>query len=124
VTVWLAIRFLHELAMAFFVGGQLFLVVAVVPVHRGREDGELAAIARRFGDGTLAAGAVLLATGPVLASHFHQWGNSELHVKLALVALLVALVLWHLRAPRQRVLDGAIFLVSLAVVWVGIGLAH
>ena len=32
---WLLIRFLHLLALAFFVGGQLMLVVAVVPAMRG-----------------------------------------------------------------------------------------
>ena len=58
------VRYLHLLAMAFFVGGQLFLVAAVVPTLRGDDDRErLRAIARRFGWGTLAAIAVLIATG-------------------------------------------------------------
>jgi uncharacterized membrane protein YgaE (UPF0421/DUF939 family) len=47
---------LHLLAMAFFVGGQLFLVAAVVPSLRADDDRDrLRAIARRFGWGTLAA---------------------------------------------------------------------
>lgn len=44
------VRYLHLLAMAFFVGGQLFLVAAVVPTLRGDDGRErLRAIARRFG---------------------------------------------------------------------------
>ena len=44
------VRYLHLLAMAFFVGGQLFLVAAVVPSLRADDDRErLRAIARRFG---------------------------------------------------------------------------
>ena len=49
--------------MAFFVGGQLVLVAAVVPAFRGVADRtRLGAIARRFGWGSLVALAVLLAT--------------------------------------------------------------
>jgi uncharacterized membrane protein len=64
---WLAIRWLHVLAMALFVGGQLVLVVAIVPVLRGAHREELRAIARRFGWASVAALAVLVATGTALA---------------------------------------------------------
>ncbi|MDQ6915366.1 MAG: hypothetical protein M3155_06090 [Actinomycetota bacterium] len=120
-----AIRWLHLLAMAFFVGGQLFLVVAAVPVLRADEDRErLRAVARRFGYGTLAAIAVLLATGAALASHFHRWGDSTLHAKLALVGIVAALVAWHIRRPASHALDGLIFAGSLAIVWLGVAIAH
>jgi hypothetical protein len=33
------------------------------------------------------------------------------------------LIGWHLRRPDLRALDGAIFLVSLAIVWLGVSLA-
>jgi uncharacterized membrane protein len=119
------IRYLHLLAMAFFVGGQLFLVVAVVPTLRPERDRDrLRAIARRFGWGTLAAIAVLIATGIPLASHFHQWENSTLHVKLALVAAVAGLVIWHMRRPQLHALEGGIFIGSLAIVWLGVSLAH
>jgi uncharacterized membrane protein len=66
------VRYLHLLAMAFFVGGQLFLAAAVVPSLRADADRDrLRAIARRFGWGTLAAITVLIGTGIPLASHFH-----------------------------------------------------
>src|SRR3954465_1167009 len=110
--LWLGIRWLHVVAMAFFVGGQLFLAATVVPVERSAPDRErLRAIARRFGYGTLVAIAVLLATGAAMASH-------------GLVALVAVLVVWHMRRPAQHVLEGAIFLVSLAIVWLGLTLAH
>ena len=67
--LWLAVRWLHVLAMAFFVGGQLLLVVAVVPVARRIPGGiVLRSIARRFGVATLGAIAVLLATGAAMAT--------------------------------------------------------
>jgi len=76
------VRYLHLLAMAFFVGGQLFLVAAVVPSLRADEDRDrVRAIARRFGRGTLAAITVLIGNGIPLASHFHQWESDTLHVK-------------------------------------------
>jgi uncharacterized membrane protein len=93
--VWEAVRWLHLLAMAFFVGGQLVLAAAVVPAFRGREGADrepLRAIARRFGQGTLVA-----------------------------IAVLVAL---PIRRPTNHALDGAIFVVSLAIVWLGVAVAH
>lgn len=122
---WLAVRWLHLLAMAFFVGGQILLVVAVVPVERRAPDRErLRAIARRFGYGTLAAIGVLVATGGAMASRFESWGDPTLHVKLALVALVAVLVGWHIRQPAMHVLEAAVFLISLAIVWLGLSLGH
>ena len=119
------LRYLHLLAMAFFVGGQLFLVAAVVPSLRAEADREgLRTIARRFGYGTLAAFAVLIGTGIPLASHFHQWESGTLHIKLALVAVVAGLVIWHMRRPQLHALEGAIFVGSLAIVWLGVSLAH
>ena len=123
--LWLGIRWLHVLAMAFFVGGQLFLVVAVVPVERASPDRErLRAIARRFGYATLVAIGVLLATGTAMASRFALWDDGTLQLKLALVALVAVLVVWHMRRPGMHALEGAVFLVSLAIVWLGLTLAH
>jgi uncharacterized membrane protein len=124
-TGWLAVRWLHLLAMAFFVGGQLFLAAAVVPVERRTPDRErLRAIARRFGYGTLVAIGVLVATGAAMASHYDKWGDSTLQVKLALVLVVAVLTVWHMRRPSMHALEGAIFLVSLAIVWLGVSLAH
>jgi uncharacterized membrane protein len=120
--LWIAIRWLHLLAMAFFVGGQLFLGVAVVPVARGSD--VIRPIARRFGQGSLGALAVLVATGAAMATHYDLWDSGELAAKLALVALTAALVLWHLRRPASHALMGAVLLASLAIVWLGVDLAH
>jgi hypothetical protein len=34
------------------------------------------------------------------------------------------LVIWHIRRPTVHLLDGAIFLLSLAIVWIGLYLAN
>jgi uncharacterized membrane protein len=122
---WFVVRWVHILAMAFFVGGQLFLAVIVVPVERHAPDSaRLRMIARRFGYGTLAALAVLIATGSAMASHLHLWGNTTFQVKLALVVLIATLIVWHMRRPTLHSLEAAIFLCSLAVVWIGLYLAN
>ena len=119
------VRYVHLLAMAFFVGGQLFLVAAVVPSLRAEGDREkLRQVARRFGWGTLAAIAVLVATGISMASHFHQWGSGILQIKLALVFTVALLVIWHIRRPHAHVLEAGIFIGSLAIAWLGVSLAH
>jgi uncharacterized membrane protein len=123
--LWLAIRWLHVLAMAFFVGGQMLLAFVVVPALRDAPDRTpLRAAARRFGYGTLVAIAVLLATGSAMASHFRLWSDGTLQLKLALVALVAVLVVWHIRRPTMHALEGAVFLVSLVIVWLGLSLAH
>src|SRR3954469_18144194 len=123
--MWLAVRYLHVLAMAFFVGGQIMLAAAVVPAFRGAAEPERErAIARSFGWGTLAAIAVLLATGAAMASHYSLWGSGELQLKLGLVAFTAVLVVWHMRRPQLHAIEGVIFLASLAIVWIGLDLAH
>jgi uncharacterized membrane protein len=118
-------RYLHLLAMAFFIGGQLFLVAVVLPALRGAaERDRLRMVARRFGVGTLVAIAVLIATGIPLASHFHQWGSSTLHLKLVLVGAVAVVVGWHMRRPQLHALEGAILVGSLAIAWLGVALAH
>jgi uncharacterized membrane protein len=123
-TFWNGVLWLHLLGMAFFVGGQLMLAAIVVPVLRGSGDRiALRAAARRFGYGTLIAFGVLLVTGAAMASHFHRWSDSTLQVKLGLVVVAALLIGAHMRRPEWHVLDGAVFAVSLAIVWLGIVVA-
>jgi uncharacterized membrane protein len=123
--VWLGVRWLHLIAMAFFVGGQLMLAATVVPVERKNPDRtRLRAIARRFGYGTLIAIGVLIATGTAMAARTDRWDDGTLQVKLVLVVVVAGLVIWHIRRPTMHALEGAIFLVSLAIVWLGVSLAH
>jgi uncharacterized membrane protein len=123
---WQAVLYLHLLAMAFFVGGQLVFGVAVVPVLRGDPDPErerIRGVARRFGYGSLAALGVLVVTGWALASHFGLWDSSTLQWKLGLVGVVIGLALLHLRLPKLHALQGAILLASLVIVWLGLELA-
>ena len=123
-TFWQAVLYLHLIAMAFFLGGQLLLATAVVPALRGEQDRErLRAVARSFGWGSLVALAVLIATGSAMAGHLDLWDDGTLHVKLALVAVALILVAVHLRYPRAHLLQAAIFIVTLAIVWEGVQLA-
>jgi uncharacterized membrane protein len=121
---WQAVLYLHLLAMAFFVGGQLVFGIAVVPVERTAPDRErMRAIARRFGYGSLAALGVLVASGWAMAAHYDMFGDSTLQLKLALVGVVVLLTLLHLRRPRLHALQAAILIASLVIVWLGVDLA-
>jgi uncharacterized membrane protein len=123
-TGWQAVLYVHLLAMAFFLGGQLVVGLALVPVERTNPDRErLRAVARRFGIGSAIALAVLLATGIAMADHFSLWSSDTLRLKLVLVAVLIALTLIHLRFPRAHALQGVILVLTLAIVWLGLDLA-
>ena len=123
-TFWNGVLWLHLLGMAFFVGGQLMLAAVVVPVLRHSPDeSAMRTAARRFGIGTLIAFAVLAATGTAMATHYHRWGDSTLQVKLGLFAVVVVLIVAHMRRPQWHALDAAVFAVSLAIVWLGIVVA-
>jgi uncharacterized membrane protein len=121
VTFWNGVLWLHLLGMAFFVGGQLMLGAVVVPALRGLPDrAPLRAAARRFGIGVGIAFVVLIASGAALAGHEHKWSGSTLQVKMGLVALVGVLIAAHMRRPDSHALDGLVFAVSLAIVWLGI----
>jgi uncharacterized membrane protein len=111
--------------MTFFLGGQLLIAIAVVPVERAAPDpARLRLIARRFGVGSLVALAVLLVTGTAMASHYQLWSSTVLQLKLGLVAAVMLLTAIHLRYPRAHSLQAAILVATLAIVWLGLDLAH
>ena len=119
------IRYLHVLALTFFVGGQLMLVVAVVPVLRSQGDPPaMRAIARRFGAGSLMALAVLAATGAAMADRYARWSDSVLQIKLMFVVLIGVLVALHIAAPESRWLAIAVFAATLVTLWLGVSLSH
>lgn len=121
--IWHWLLYLHLLAMAYFLGGQLVIAAALVPVERRNPDPErLRAVARRFGIGSAVALAVLLATGISMASHLQLWESETLRIKLALIALLIVLTIVHLKLPRMHLLQAVIFLITLAIVWLGLDL--
>lgn len=124
-STWEIIRLLHIVAMAFFVGGQIVLAAAVVPVMRHQTDKtQMRAMARRFAYGSLIAVGVLIATGTAMAAQFDLWSSTALQVKMTLVVVTAGLILWHMRRPQMHALEGMAFLLSLAIVWLGVALSH
>ena len=124
-TGWMLILFLHLIAMAFFVGGQIMMAAAVVPVNRDDPNPDrMRAMAQRFGIGTLIALVVLAVTGVAMASRFGLWDSATLHLKLTLIVLVLALTAIHMRRPQMHALQGLVFLVTLAIVWLGLDLTR
>jgi uncharacterized membrane protein len=121
-TFWNGVLWLHLLAMAFFVGGQLMLAGVVVPVLRSDSE-RMRAAAMRFGMGSGIALLVLAITGVAMAAHLHRWHDSSLQVKIGLSVLLVVLIGLHTRSPYARLLDALTFATSVAIVWLGIVVA-
>jgi len=121
---WTLIRFLHLMALAFFVGGQLLLVAAVVPVLRGGEEATMLRVARRFGIGSVVALTILIATGIAMADHYSRWGDDTLNAKLGLLVLLGVLTALHVVTPHTRAVSIAVFTSSLFVVLLGVALSH
>ena len=122
-STWILIRFLHLAGIAFFVGGQLLLVVAVTPVLRGNEVA-MRAVARRFGIGSAVALVVIIATGAAMASHYGVWDRSVLHAKLALLVLVGVLTGLHIVTTRTRAISLAILAASVVIVWLGVKLTY
>src|SRR5215207_10187111 len=121
---WELVRFLHVVALAFFVGGQIMLIVAIVPVLSGRDEETMRAVARRFGVASGVAIAVLVATGSSLASHSSRWQDGTLQAKLAVLVLVGVLTGLHIATPHSRAVSLALAGSSLTVVWLGVALSH
>jgi putative copper export protein len=122
---WTVMRFVHVVALVFFVGGQLLLAVAIVPVLRGRdEDSAMRAVARRFGIASAVALALLIATGAAMAGHFARWQDPTLQAKLGLLVLIGVLLGLHLVTPYTRAISLGVLATSLLIVWLGIRLSH
>jgi uncharacterized membrane protein len=127
---WDVVLWIHLLAMAFFIGGQLFLGIAVVPVFRaqGGSDGPahewMVPIARRFGWASLVALAVALVTGAAMASNQNLWQETALNIKMTLVVIAIVLVCLHVFVTKgaNRLLQTLILLDSLAIVLVATAL--
>lgn len=120
---WQVVLYLHLLAMAYFLGGQLVIASALVPVERRNPDpGRMRASGRLFGIGSIVALVVLLVTGAAMAGHLHLWDSSTMQIKLTLVGLLIALTVIHMQHPRAHALQAAIFVVTMAIVWLGLDL--
>ena len=122
--LWTLVRFLHVLALAFFVGGQLMLLAAVVPALRGHDEATMRAVARRFGWGSVVALGVLVASGVAMAERLGRFGDPVLHAKLGLLVLVGVLAGLHVVTPHTRVVSLAVFAASVAIVWLGVILSH
>ena len=121
---WTVIRFLHMVAIAFFVGGQLMLVTVVTPALRGHDRELMREAAKRFGIGSAVALLVIIATGAAMASHFHRWGDSTLHWKIGLLVVVFVLTGLHTKTPYTRALSLATLALSIVIVFLGVALAH
>ena len=121
---WTVMIFLHVVAMAFFLGGQIMLASTVVPVMRTEpaDPEKLRAVAQRFGVGSLIALGVLLLTGMMMASHFELWDYGPFQVKMTLVVATIIAVLLHTVRGQSHVLMGITFLLTLATVYAGVNL--
>jgi uncharacterized membrane protein len=124
VDTWTALRFLHLLGIAFFVGGQLMLVTVVTPALRGQGPALMRTAAKRFGIGSAVALLVIIASGAAMASHFDRWGDSTLHWKIGLLVAVFILTGLHTKTPYTRALSLATLGLSLVILLLGVALAH
>lgn len=122
-TTLLVLRWVHLVAAATWTGGLIVLAALVVALRRaGAERSLLQASARQFGKVSWVAMAIALGTGVAQVELYGwPWTYGRLHAKLGLVALTVALALYHQltaakSSPAQRgIVQLLILLASLGV---------
>lgn len=118
-----AVRILHLLGVAFFLGGQLVLAAAVAPALRSGEE-PMRTIARRFGIGSVVALVVIIASGAVMAAEHDRWDDALLQAKLGLLVGVFVLIGLHVLTPYQRVVSLLTLLLTLVIAALGVSLAH
>ena len=121
---WELVRYLHLLAIAMFVGGQLMLALVVTPSLRGQDPALMRGAAKRFGIASVVALVVIVASGAALASHFDRWSDTALQWKIGLLLLVFLMTGLHTRVPYARALSYAVLATSLVIFWLGVKLAH
>ena len=81
-------------------------------------------IARHFGYGSLIAIIVLIITGSLMAEQYDKWNDQALQIKMVALVVTGLLIGWHTRRPTLHALEGVVFLLSIAMVWMGVAIAH
>lgn len=119
---WDVLLTIHLLAMAFFVGGQLVLATVLVPVLKGKPEMKLAA--RRFGHASGVALLLSILTGAYLATHYKEWGDTILQVKIATLIVLFGVMAYHMQNGAKRWAEPVMATLSLAIVVLGVALAN
>jgi len=125
------IRWIHIVAAAVWVGGQI-TVAALVPALRnaGATTDQIRTAARRFGAVAWAAIGVSVATGIIqlVRLDYPTRGNTALVVKLLLVGIAVAVAWFHQIVARSAppalrgALEGTLLLLALAIVAAAVAL--
>jgi hypothetical protein len=81
-------------------------------------------IARRFGIGSIAALALVVAIGVAIASRFSLWHSDILRLKLTALVLVAVLTALHVLTPTSRAVSFGVAAGSLLVVWLGFKLTY
>ena len=103
-----SIRFLHIVALAFFVGGQLLLVVAVPGACDGTAVTSRCAASRgASGSGAPSPSSCSWRPERRWRRTSRLWQDDVLRLKLALVVLIGVLIALHIAAPTSRALSVA-----------------
>ena len=123
---WTLMRFLHLVALGFFVGGQLDARGRRHPGgERSGRGGRDAKRAKRFGAGSGVALVVLIGTGVAMASEFERWDDPTLQAKLGLLVLVVrARSAFISSRPTAALIVVARWRRRSLIVWLGVELAY
>lgn len=113
------LELVHLIAAAVWLGGLITLAATVAALRRaGAERDTLRAVARQFARISWLAMATAVITGLLRVHHLRiSWSYGRLHLKLGLVALVIAVALIHQLTARRSspAVRGVVQLVILAL---------